>query len=120
MRHAVRTPIVALTAAVAVLFAVPASSGPAFAQAKQQPAPAKQAPAKEAAPAPRLLVPDLDARWNAAILRCLEKDATKRFASTADVITALTADGPPPEPPAEATESGGWARGFFRRASRKK
>ena len=52
MRHAVRTPIVVLTAAVAVVFAVPASSGPAFAQAKQQQAPAKQAPAKEAAPAP--------------------------------------------------------------------
>lgn len=52
MRHAVRTPIVVLTAAMAVLLAMPASSGPAFAQAKQQPAPAKQAPAKEAAPAP--------------------------------------------------------------------
>ena len=52
MRHAVRTPIVVLTAAMAVLLAVPASSGPAFAQAKQQPGPAKQAPVKEAAPAP--------------------------------------------------------------------
>lgn len=51
MRHAVR-PIVALTAAAAVLLATAASSGPAFAQAKQQPAPAKQAPAKDAAPAP--------------------------------------------------------------------
>lgn len=51
MRNAVR-PIVALTAAAAVLLATAASSGPAFAQAKQQPAPAKQAPAKEAAPAP--------------------------------------------------------------------
>lgn len=46
MRDAVR-PIVALTAAAAVLLAVTASSGPAFAQAKQQAAPAKQA-----APAP--------------------------------------------------------------------
>lgn len=51
MRNAVR-PIVALTAAAAVLLATAASSGPAFAQAKQQSAPAKQAPAKEAAPAP--------------------------------------------------------------------
>lgn len=49
--RAIRTPIVALTAAVAVLLAAP--SVPAFAQAKQQPAPAKQAPAaKQAAPAP--------------------------------------------------------------------
>ncbi len=51
MRDAVR-PIVALTTAAAVLFAAAVSSGPAFAQAKQQPASAKQAPAKEAAPAP--------------------------------------------------------------------
>lgn len=51
MRNAVR-PIVALTAAAAVLLSVAGVSGPAFAQAKQQSAPAKQAPAKEAAPAP--------------------------------------------------------------------
>jgi serine/threonine protein kinase len=70
---------------------------------------------KEAAPAPRLIVPDLDARWNAAILRCLEKDPAKRFAGTAELMAALNADGPPPEP---ATESG-WKRGFFRRASKK-
>lgn len=50
MRDAVR-PIAALSAAAAVLLAAAAFSGPAFAQAKQQPAP-KQAPAKEAAPAP--------------------------------------------------------------------
>jgi hypothetical protein len=50
MRDAVR-PIAALSAATAVLLAVAAFSEPAFAQAKQQPAP-KQAPAKEAAPAP--------------------------------------------------------------------
>jgi serine/threonine protein kinase len=74
---------------------------------------------KEAAPAPRLIVPDLDARWNATILRCLEKDPARRYPSTADVVTALRADGPPPEPPADTPE-GGWKRGFFRRASRKK
>jgi hypothetical protein len=51
MRDAVR-PIVALTAAATVLLATTVSSGPAFAQAKQQAAPAKQAPAKQAAPAP--------------------------------------------------------------------
>jgi serine/threonine protein kinase len=72
---------------------------------------------KEAAPAPRLIVPDLDARWNAAILRCLEKDPARRFAGTAELMAALTAAGPPPEPAPDAPESG-WRRGFFR--SRKK
>ncbi|MDO8980805.1 MAG: hypothetical protein Q7V17_16395 [Afipia sp.] len=52
MRVAVRSPIPALTVAVALMLAGATFSGPAFAQAKQQPAPAKQAPAKEAAPAP--------------------------------------------------------------------
>lgn len=52
MHVAVRSPIAALTVAVAVALSGVALSGPVFAQAKQQPAPAKQAPAKEAAPAP--------------------------------------------------------------------
>lgn len=58
MRDAVRSPIVALTMAAAFTLAASSFSGPAFAQAKQQPAPAKQAaPPKQAAapePAPRL------------------------------------------------------------------
>lgn len=54
MRDAVRSPIVALTIAAAVVLAAGAFSAPAFAQAKQQPAPAKQAapPAQTAAPEP--------------------------------------------------------------------
>lgn len=51
MRALVRSPIAALTVAAAFVLAGATFSGPAFAQAKQQPAP-KQAPAKEAAPAP--------------------------------------------------------------------
>jgi serine/threonine protein kinase len=74
---------------------------------------------KEAAPAPRLIVPDLDARWDAAILRCLERDPAKRYQSTGEVVAALTAEGPPPEPPRDAPESG-WRRGFFKRVLRKK
>lgn len=58
MRDAVRSPIVALTMAAAFMLAASSFSGPAFAQAKQQPAPAKQAaPPKQAAapePAPPL------------------------------------------------------------------
>ena len=52
MRVAVRSPIAALTVDAAFVLASATFSGPAFAQAKQQPAPAKQAPAKEATPAP--------------------------------------------------------------------
>lgn len=52
MHAPIRLPIAVLTAAAAALFGLASFSGPAFAQAKQQPAPAKQAPAKEAAPAP--------------------------------------------------------------------
>ena len=44
---------------------------------------------KEAPPSPRSLVSDLDPKWDAAILRCLERDPADRFASTADVVKAL-------------------------------
>lgn len=57
---------------------------------------------------PRVHVPGLDARWEAAILRCLERDPAARFASAPDVIQALTkseetpaAVPPPPPPPAK-------------------
>ena len=57
MRIAVRSPIAALALAATCLLGAMALSDAAFAQAKQQPAPAKQAaakqaPAKDAAPAP--------------------------------------------------------------------
>ena len=38
---------------------------------------------------PRLYVPDLDPRWEQTILRCLEIDPARRFASALDVIAAL-------------------------------
>jgi serine/threonine protein kinase len=71
---------------------------------------------REAVPSPRLIVPDLDARWERAILRCLEREPSGRFQSAAEVIAALTADAPPPEPKPE----GSAARGFFRRAIKRK
>lgn len=52
MRDAVRSPIAALTMAAAFMLAASSLSGPAFAQAKQQPAPAKEAAAPKQAAAP--------------------------------------------------------------------
>jgi len=68
---------------------------------------------REAVPAPRLVAPDLDPRWDAAILRCLERDPALRYQRAGDVAAALTADGAPP--PAGPATDGGWKRGFFRR-----
>jgi serine/threonine protein kinase len=42
-----------------------------------------------APPSPRAAVPDLDPRWEAAILRCLERDPGARFPSAAAVAAAL-------------------------------
>jgi tetratricopeptide (TPR) repeat protein/TolB-like protein len=48
---------------------------------------------REAPVPPRTHVPGLDARWEAAILRCLERDPAARFQSAPEVLQALT--GPP-------------------------
>jgi len=45
---------------------------------------------KEAPASPRAHRADLDPKWEAAILRCLERDPAKRFASVGDVVRALT------------------------------
>ncbi len=45
---------------------------------------------EHAVPSPRESVPDLDPRWEAAILRCLAHEPKARFASAADVSAALT------------------------------
>jgi tetratricopeptide (TPR) repeat protein len=44
---------------------------------------------REAPASPRSVVPELDPRWEAAILRCLERDPADRFASAPEVIRAL-------------------------------
>jgi tetratricopeptide (TPR) repeat protein len=44
---------------------------------------------REAPAPPRTLVADLDPAWEAAILRCLERDPADRFASAMDIVRAL-------------------------------
>jgi TolB-like protein len=44
---------------------------------------------QQPAPSPRLYLPDIDARWEQIILRCLERAPENRFASAADVVRAL-------------------------------
>jgi tetratricopeptide (TPR) repeat protein len=44
---------------------------------------------KHAPPPPKTLVPDLDPKWERAILRCLERDPANRFARSSDVVRAL-------------------------------
>ncbi len=44
---------------------------------------------KQPPPAPRLFVPDLDSRWERAILRCLERDPAKRFTSARELVETL-------------------------------
>ena len=43
----------------------------------------------ERPPPPRQVVPDLDPRWEATVLRCLEMDPADRFASANDVVRSL-------------------------------
>jgi serine/threonine protein kinase len=44
---------------------------------------------KESPASPRVHVPDIEVRWETAILRCLEKNPADRFGSAVDVISAL-------------------------------
>lgn len=47
---------------------------------------------KEAPSPPRTHVPDLDPRWERAILRCLERNPEDRFGNVEDVLSALRAE----------------------------
>ena len=44
---------------------------------------------KEKPTPPRVFVPDLDPRWEAAILRCLERDPRDRFSSAVDLVQCM-------------------------------
>jgi len=48
------------------------------------------------APSPRALVPELTERWEAVILRCLERDPAQRFQRAGDVAAALEEGSPMP------------------------
>ncbi|HEV8267634.1 MAG TPA: serine/threonine-protein kinase, partial [Thermoanaerobaculia bacterium] len=48
---------------------------------------------REAPVPPKTRVKDLDPRWNDAILKCLEREPTKRFASAGDIAAALEGSG---------------------------
>jgi eukaryotic-like serine/threonine-protein kinase len=65
---------------------------------------------KEKPVSPREFVPDLDARWEATIMRCLERSPARRFQTAGEVQAALIGDAPPsPLPPeADPTEKRGW------------
>jgi len=41
---------------------------------------------------PRSVVPQIDARWEKTILRCLERDPSDRFASVTEVVRAIEGD----------------------------
>ena len=45
---------------------------------------------QEPAPSPRIHLPDLDERWEAAILRCLARQPADRFASPDEAVAALS------------------------------
>ncbi len=53
---------------------------------------------KERPVSPRAHAPHLDWRWEAAILRCLEREPAARFASPLEVVAALTGAGPEEAP----------------------
>ncbi|MCI0391496.1 MAG: protein kinase [Acidobacteria bacterium] len=47
---------------------------------------------KEPPPSPRVYVSDLDPKWEAAILCCLERDPADRFASAVDLVNELSGE----------------------------
>ncbi len=61
----------------------------------------------EAPPPPHVHVPDLEAWWEKAILRCLERDPQKRFQTAAELVEALQPPvrRPPVRPTAKPTSA---------------
>jgi serine/threonine-protein kinase len=92
-----------------------------------RPSPWRCSGCKRPPASPRVFVPDLDPRWEATILRCLERQPAERFATAADVSQALAGEwsrplrGAPPEDAVDRAAprpgSSRWARGSSRRGS---
>ncbi len=51
------------------------------------------------APSPRVRIPDLDAKWEMVVARCLERAPERRYGSTDDIVKALRGDQVMPAPP---------------------
>ena len=74
---------------------------------------------REPPPSPRVHVPELDAAWEAAILRCLGRRPEDRFASAGEVAEALLGTSTHPAPSSRTMDSQAETPGrAMRRASR--
>ena len=58
---------------------------------------------RETPASPKVHLPGLDARWESAILRCLERSPEARFATAPDAVRAMTAPAPEEVRPAPTT-----------------
>jgi Tol biopolymer transport system component len=66
---------------------------------------------RERAPSPRAWVPELDARWEAVILRCLEREPSKRYQSVEAMLADLEGETDvSAPPPSSAPASARWGR----------
>ncbi len=74
---------------------------------------------REAPASPRSVVPNLDPRWETAILRSLEREPDRRYQRAPALMAALTGAAPEPTPTPEKTPepAPGGLRGFIRRAT---
>jgi predicted ATPase/Tfp pilus assembly protein PilF len=63
---------------------------------------------REEPPSPRRLVPDLDDRWEAVILRCLTRDPRRRFARAEEVADALGGSAPLERAESIEPSAGAW------------
>lgn len=72
---------------------------------------------REAPASPRSVVATLDPRWEAAILRCLEREPERRFQRGRALMNFLTGVDPTPPPDTTREPAPGGLRGFIRRAT---
>ena len=68
----------------------------------------------EPAPHLRVLLPNVDAKWDAVIARCLERQPSQRFASTDEIARSLKGETIPPALRSDVLEASGARSGTFR------